>query len=69
MKVGDLVKQTKGLSPPAGAIGIVVDVDMGQPTTPRWTIRWFLNNEIPGVGPLTESCGYAYGAEVISSPE
>ena len=70
MKVGDLVevfesRAAGGLS--IGAIGLILSEDNRQPTTPRWTVMWLLNNTIEGVGlKLRESVTYGYGLEVIS---
>ena len=69
MKVGDLVRVFEhrgagGLQP--GAIGLVLAEDKCQPTTPRWTIMWLLNNKVTSGHLLAESMTYGYGIEVIS---
>tara|TARA_R110001583_G_scaffold12612_8_gene55857 strand:- start:1385 stop:1600 length:216 start_codon:yes stop_codon:yes gene_type:complete len=69
VKVGDLVRVFEplacgGLS--IGAVGLILDEDNSQLTTPRWTIMWMYNNEIfPGT-PMKESVTYGNGVEVIS---
>lgn len=67
MKIGDLVMQAdKSVTVPKGAIGLVVDEDNSQPTTPRWTIHWFHNNILRDLGlPICETVGYGYGIEVV----
>ena len=67
MKVGDLVKQTQdhgGCLP--GAIGLVIEEDNSQKTTPRWTVLWFSGNIVHNTFRIGETTGYGYGIEVIS---
>ena len=68
MKVGDLVRVHEpracgGL--PLGAIGIVLEEDNSQSSTPRWTIQWLSNNEVMPGHPMKESVTYGHGTEVI----
>ena len=69
MKVGDLVRVFNpracgGLK--VGAVGLVLDEDSRQPTTPRWTIMWMYGNQILSGHRLSESTTYGHGIEVIS---
>ncbi len=67
MKVGDLVRQaSSGVTVPSGAVGLVIEEDNSQKTTPRWTIRWFHRNMLFANMPVSETTGYGYGIEVIS---
>ncbi len=67
MKVGDLVRQaTAGVTVPSGAVGLVIEEDNSQKTTPRWTIRWLHGNMVFDRMPISETTGYGYGIEVIS---
>ena len=67
MKIGDLVRQSnKDYTVPIGALGLVVDRDDSQKTTPRWTIWWFSNNLLWENHKVSETTGYGYGVEVIS---
>ncbi len=68
MNVGDLVRvfqQEACGGVPNGAIGLVLDEDNNQPTTPRWTIMWLSGNEILPGHPMKESVTYGHGVEVI----
>jgi hypothetical protein len=68
MKVGDLVRvlEAKGHGVCKGSIGLVIEEDNRQKTTPRWKVLWFTNTEVlPGFH-LKESKTYGYGMEVIS---
>jgi len=69
MKIGDLIrvferKAAGGI--PKGALGLVLNEDNSQRTTPRWTIMWLSGNEIVGGYPMKESVTYGHGIEVIS---
>jgi hypothetical protein len=68
MSVGDMVrvfqKEACG-GVPNGAIGLVLDEDNSQKTTPRWTIMWLSGNEILPGHPMKESVTYGHGVEVI----
>ena len=67
MKVGDLVRQKLEGQAPAGAVGLIIDKDERQTTgIPRWTIRWFIGNEMWTGHTLSETTGYGYGIEVVS---
>ena len=69
MKVGDLVTVVEERAcggVPNGAIGLVLEQDNSQTTTPRWIIRWVSGSEVfPGM-PMKESTTYGHGLEVIS---
>ena len=72
MKVGDLVRVFEkracgGVS--NGAIGLVLEEDNSQITTPRWKIMWLSGNEMTGrlkTSRMKESVTYGHGLEVIS---
>jgi hypothetical protein len=69
MKVGDLVTVVENRAcggVPNGAIGLVLEEDNSQPTTPRWRIMWVAGNNMPNGGVFSESMTYGYGTEVIS---
>ena len=68
MKVGDLVRvfETRAMGGISnGAIGLVLEEDNSQMTTPRWTIMWLSGNET-SIGRLAESVTYGHGLEVIN---
>ena len=68
-KKGDLVRVHEpracgGL--PLGAIGLILEEDSRQPSSPRWTVIWMNRNEVlPGYF-MKESVTYGHGIEVIS---
>jgi hypothetical protein len=72
IKVGDLVRVFEkracgGIS--NGAIGLVLEEDNSQITTPRWTIMWLSGSEMTGRlknSRLKESVTYGHGLEVIN---
>jgi hypothetical protein len=69
MKVGDLIRvfQTRAAGGvPNGAIGLVLNEDNNQKTTPRWTIMWLSGSEIISGHVMKESVTYGHGIEVIS---
>ena len=66
MKVGDLVKstQTHPGGAPTGALGLIISKEEG--LYPRWVIRWFAGNEMPGGRRMSESITYGHSMEVIN---
>jgi hypothetical protein len=71
VKVGDLVRVAHPAAEPRsagrGGIGIIIDGDFSQKSTPRWVIHWLAGHEMTSTGMiLRESTTYGYGLEVIS---
>jgi hypothetical protein len=74
MKVGDLIRVVEERAcggVPNGAIGLVLEEDNRQKTTPRWLIMWISGNEMSDrrASRLSESMTYGHGTEVICDLE
>jgi len=68
MKVGDLITVVEERAcggVPNGAIGVVLEEDNSQLTTPRWRIMWVAGNDLGEGRSFSESTTYGYGTEVI----